>query len=553
MFRLSLGNLFGIGKRVHPARPVVVRTRLEVQAMEERSVPSVVVNHKFPGTTETATAATPPDPDVAAGPTYVIHTANSFTSAPGVAIFTKSGTPVVQEGITDFFASGNITVASPSDARVIFNNVIGRFLVLVQDTSNGNLDYAISKDANPLDGFGFYQVNTNEVSPNTGDNLASDYPTVGFNAGGYFVTLNMFDQTTGQADHVLIVSITPAGTPLLTDRPVTPADGGPADFTLVPVRWHSSTDPNIEWFVEVESSATTDSSGNTVGTLRFVQMTNPFAGSTGAPSFADTTVAVPAFLDAGTASIVQPDQPAGVPVAPEHIDSRIIDAAMQGNTLVAVHTVNTSLTKDVTDPTQYTDRVRWYQFQVQATPVLQQVGDIAPASPFLDASTYTPAIEIAPNGWIGVIFHESSSLEFISMYVTGRLPTDPANTMQAPVLIQAGNADSPDGRIGDNAGMAVDPVDGTFWAAGERYTSLMPSWETWIANFTLTSPSVTPPQGGGGDHGHHDHGHGPDGNPSHSKGGDDDTPSQGDDDSGDHDNDSPGAPPRSGRKNGAGR
>jgi hypothetical protein len=65
---------------------------------------------------------------------------------------------------------------------------------------------------------------------------------------------------------------------------------------------------------------------------------------------------------------------------------------------------------------------------------------------------------------------ESSSSEYMSVYVTGRLSSDPSGQMESPKLAQAGQApyhgfDSSPFRAGDFSGLTVDPSDGSFWAA----------------------------------------------------------------------------------------
>src|SRR5262249_56479275 len=64
--------------------------------------------------------------------------------------------------------------------------------------------------------------------------------------------------------------------------------------------------------------------------------------------------------------------------------------------------------------------------------------------------------------------------DFMSMYVTGRTPTDPKGTMEAPVLVQAGQQVYEDyapayavgQRAGDLSGINVDSA-GNFWAINE--------------------------------------------------------------------------------------
>ena len=60
--------------------------------------------------------------------------------------------------------------------------------------------------------------------------------------------------------------------------------------------------------------------------------------------------------------------------------------------------------------------------------------------------------------------------------------------MQTPVLVQAGQANSIDGREGDMSGINVDS-DGSFWIANEYATPAL--WGTVIAHFTLPLPQAT--------------------------------------------------------------
>ena len=71
-------------------------------------------------------------------------------------------------------------------------------------------------------------------------------------------------------------------------------------------------------------------------------------------------------------------------------------------------------------------------------------------------------------------FSASSSTLHPSIAFTGRVPTDPVNTMEAPAGIFAGPGSQKGGtanggdRWGDYSGMAVDPGDDcTFWYVNE--------------------------------------------------------------------------------------
>src|SRR6185369_12153512 len=95
-------------------------------------------------------------------------------------------------------------------------------------------------------------------------------------------------------------------------------------------------------------------------------------------------------------------------------------------------------------------------------------------------------VAIDANDNVGMSYMQSSSNEYMSMYVTGA--TYSANpftmTMQTPVLAKAGQAtyksfDRAPYRAGDYSGISVDPVGGGFWAANEYATSNT----NWYANW----------------------------------------------------------------------
>src|SRR5262249_10796673 len=99
-----------------------------------------------------------------------------------------------------------------------------------------------------------------------------------------------------------------------------------------------------------------------------------------------------------------------------------------------------------------------------------------------------------PGDVIGLVYNESSAVEYASVYVTGRTAADPPGTMEPPALAHAGTATYSDFafRWGDWSGIGVDP-DGGIWAEAEYATSLLSglprNWATWIAHFPI-APTV---------------------------------------------------------------
>src|SRR5262249_39223511 len=86
--------------------------------------------------------------------------------------------------------------------------------------------------------------------------------------------------------------------------------------------------------------------------------------------------------------------------------------------------------------------------------------------------------------------------DYMSMWVTGRVPGDAAGTMEPPVNVTAGagQANYTDfanpHRAGDLSGINVDPADGTFWAANEfANTQAIANWGTAVAQFQPSAPA----------------------------------------------------------------
>lgn len=105
---------------------------------------------------------------------------------------------------------------------------------------------------------------------------------------------------------------------------------------------------------------------------------------------------------------------------------------------------------------------------------------------------FYPDITVDALNNVTIVFGRSSVSEFASVYYTGRLSTDPPNTLRPSILLKAGTAtlnqipDSGRGGIfyGDYFGIALDPSDGSFWMLGE-YAKASDAWGTWVGNVAI--------------------------------------------------------------------
>jgi hypothetical protein len=377
------------------------------------------------------------------------------------------------------------------------------FLQINSSASFADLDFAVSNSNNPTGltaGSGpgqwtiFSQITAVQEGSSTG---LPDFPKMGWNADGVFITFNQFDTSTGSFLHVQLLTISQASitadvaantSGTLTGPPtLTPGtDLFQKDlnnfFTVQPARMHGSSAGGPEFFVTSQQSGSGQT--NTAETIIDVLTeTNVLSAN---PTFTTTDVTVNPYL-----------QTNGVPELTGQIDDRVLSADWNGNELVAAHSV--------TVLGDSSDHIHWYEFNTGgATPTLTQQGDVSNPNHNL---TY-PSIAINNNGDIGLSYIESASsgnviTEAPSVFVTERLVNDPLDTMETPVLAQAGVLGAPTGgqRGGDYSAVVFDPSDQSFWAANEftAGSDSTDNWGTQIVNFTAGSstsggtPTVSPP------------------------------------------------------------
>src|SRR5467141_4044967 len=134
--------------------------------------------------------------------------------------------------------------------------------------------------------------------------------------------------------------------------------------------------------------------------------------------------------------------------------------------------------------------VRWYEIRSpNATPTVFQQGTFSPDSQY----RWMGSIAMDQSGDIAVGYSASSSSNFPAVRYTGRVPSDPAGTMESENSIIEGTGSQTNGsagsRWGDYSSMSIDPVDDcTFWYTNEYLTTNGSfNWKTRIASLKFTS------------------------------------------------------------------
>ncbi len=414
----------------------------------------------------------PPDTQVAAGPNDIIEVTNIVGR-----VFDKSGTDLDNFNLNSLFGV-NPTIFS-SDPRIEYDTLAGRWYIsfLIYDTTdtamdpahNGFFELAVSIDSNPAHGFNTYAVETPGEIP--------DQPSLGFNDDKIVTGGNAFscdpDCDTGpyEGNEFLVWNKSEllAGDATI-DTDFNPPAEDNSDFPIIPAKSRSSTSTLF-----MVSALGSDLNIWTV---------------TGVPpgSIADDTIAsVTPFTFPPSAP--QKNSSHSIDTG----DERILDAVYRDGILWAS---GNDMCKPSGDTTQRSCLQFFEVLTGGASPVVHQDFSFGTKN-FYD---YYPSVDLDSSDDLITSFSQSSSNEFPSAYVDGRLAGDPVNTLGTPVLFQAGakaysSNDTSGGpfRWGDYSGAGVDPNDQTaIWVAAEFATSSTVglNWGTYIAEARLIAPAT---------------------------------------------------------------
>jgi hypothetical protein len=440
--------------------------RPQIEALEDRSLMTVTIMQNFANINfQDSGGFTPPDTMMAVGPSAVLGAVNT-----AITLKTKTGSVLAPpEQFSQFFSSIFNTGDTFSDPFVVFDDQAGRFYICVLEIPPNNdngavIDFAVSRSSTPTDlSSANWTVFPQITSVNQGGTALADFPKMGFSSDAVFISTNQFAGNTFTGNLILAISKQSilSGGPLATQQKefTTNAD----TRIMIPARMHNGP-PNTEFFVQKDDEATS--------TVNVIDMSDYL---TGAFTTATTTIKVNAF-----------QQSPGIRDLTDQVDDRILSVDWVNNQMVAAGNVGLS---------DGLNHARWYVFTTAGTPALVQQGDIV--NPGFDSSY--PSISLSPTGQIGMSFIQSASVDsttdFPSMFVTGRLPSDPLNVMEPPVLVIAGKGHlggpPPPNRGGDYSATEFDPSNpAVVWSSNQYAFDDSGNnfhWGTQIASFSLSA------------------------------------------------------------------
>lgn len=147
--------------------------------------------------------------------------------------------------------------------------------------------------------------------------------------------------------------------------------------------------------------------------------------------------------------------------------------------------------------------IRWVQIDVSKWPASVRI--VQDGTFGADGTWhFFPALTVDPSNNVAIVYGRSNTREFPSAYYTGRLWTDPPNTLRPGALLKAGEASqnhwtgdrSGTQMYGDYFGAALDPVNHSAWIIGE-YVKTPDKWGTWVGNIRFPAPSPSLSLSGG--------------------------------------------------------
>jgi hypothetical protein len=421
--------------------------------LEDRAVPTITLTSGINGLANTGW--NPPDTNLAVGPNQVLEVVNE-----SLAIYDKAtGAFRSQESLPTLFSGFDSGAIGYFDPSVIYDEQAGRFVIeaAVKDSTNSKafVDFAVSNSSDPTQGFTEIQ----QIEVDQGGQCWNDNGKLGWNTDAYVYTGNLYTFAGNYSQEVVVTvqksSVLDQNRATLTDYVV----DQPGYFALIPARMHGSVTGGPMWF-----ASSSWSGGSSIDVVR---MDNLLSAT---PTFTDTSVAVNSYSNPPAAT-----QPSSTVDAS---DSRTLSVEWNSGHLGVAF-----------DAAAGSDAVAaWYEFNTGGSqPVVSQQGVIHPAS---GVSTYFPAIAVDAAGDLGLTYMESSSSEYVSVYVTGRLASDAASTLETAVRAKAG-AGALSNRAGDYSGIGLDPsATNVFWA-GNEYAPGGSGWGTWLAQFQVAPASST--------------------------------------------------------------
>lgn len=425
-----------------------------------------VTTHSFEGTPQTGFR--PPDCTLAVGPSDVLVAVNV-----DLAAYRKDGSLRFRwPSMTALFSPVLPAGAGLFDPKLAYDHYAGRWIVAVaarrQTPAGSWIMLGVSQGADPGGAWWVWALDFAVDGATPSSNWA-DYPMLGFDTQGIYITTNQFAVGGG------------GGFSYSKLRILNKAEA----YAGAALRWYdfwNLRNPDNSLAFTVQSTMHFRGTGGNPpayfcnalwpsgSTLTLWQLNDPLASWRGAqPSLQAHRVACRGYDLPPDAE--QPDTATRI----ETNDSRLLSSVFQfvGDTqrLWTAHTSKITWSGDGAARSA----VQWYEIDTTTRQVVQQGGFGASGFYY-----YFPVIQTDISRNAHLCFSRSNSQEYGSLRQTGRRVTDPLNGLQGSALVKAGESAYTGRRWGDYFGHARDGGDASrVWLYGE-FADALNSWGTWV-------------------------------------------------------------------------
>ncbi len=449
--------------RVHPRpRRIVPGAAVEMADQAEQTYVatqvSATISHNFNGIADSANGSllsVPSDSNIAVGSTQVVETINT-----AYQVYSKSGTSLLgPRQISSIFTGvGGLcgqgaTSFDYTDPIVLYDRIANRWIISIVASNStftqGNECIAVSATSDATGSYHRYVFSF-------GTNLFNDYPKLGVWPDAYYAAYNIFSPTAFVGakacayQRAAMLAGTSAKAVCFTKSPSS------FEFSFLPASLDGATLPpsgEPDFFLDLFTSTS----------LHLFRFHVDFTTTTNSKFSGPISIAVASFTPACNSNSGTCIPQAGTKQQLDSLGDRLMFRLAYRNlgtheSLVVNHSVKSSLAAS---------GVRWYEIRSpNGTPSLFQQSTFISGS----NSLWMGSIAMDKVGDMALGFSESSGTIHPSIAYTGRVPTDPTNTMESLALIFAGTGSqtggTPNGgsRWGDYTSMVIDPSDDcTFW------------------------------------------------------------------------------------------
>jgi hypothetical protein len=412
-------------------------------------------------------AVTPPDPQIAAGPTSLLEMVNSSGS-----VWTKTGTRTSIFDLNVFF---KLPMGYTfSDPRVLYDAISGRWFangVAFTQALGSRIVFGVSDSNDPAGTWHIYFAGDSS-------NVLHDQPKIGVSTDKVAISFNDFLSGAlflGQSTYVFSKAAMLAGASSIPGGAIGPDS---TRVSIVPAIQLTAT--ATEYMTYNNSDCGYSGCNRGYPAVGVVSITGDPAAGTLAWNESDPAIA-------GTSGPPMADQK-GVPASIDTNDDRFLTTVWAGGNLWTVGNDTCTPPGDVAArPCPRLIQVSTSSMTVNQNFDLGRTG----------TDFFFPAVHLDSAGDMYLVYNVSSLSDYVGVRITGQPAGSPPQVVSTPQTIRPG-----DGlytcfaRWGDYSGAALDPsTPSDVWVAGEYAGASINNceWATFVARLTFGAAPPPPP------------------------------------------------------------